>query len=37
MSVFRLILDPHIKIAGLPENIKKAKDMVSVKLESKVS
>ena len=28
--------DPHIKIAGLPENIKKAKDMVAVKLESKV-
>ncbi|XP_028399631.1 protein bicaudal C homolog 1-like [Dendronephthya gigantea] len=29
--------DPHIKIAGLPENVKKAKDMVGAKLESKAN
>ena len=36
-SLCVLPIDPHIKITGLPENIKKAKDMVAVKLESKVS
>ncbi|XP_046859286.1 protein bicaudal C homolog 1-like [Xenia sp. Carnegie-2017] len=29
--------DPHIRIAGEPENIKKAKDMVAVRLESKAN
>ena len=32
-----LFPDPHIRIAGEPENIKKAKDMVAVRLESKVN